>query len=259
VTGSAHLRHEHGCDDAFAVRQHGGTLIAAVADGCSNERFSAIGATMAVSIAVESAAQVLRQVGIPPGDARLPQAGDGEQWHRMLAGLTDQVLSRFISAGRAVTKALGTPRLNTLATTLSVIVASPPWVAACSLGDGFVVVQAADGHLDLLVRPEPSADGESTTFITTPQAHLRVQRQVAWLPDLAAVAVSTDGLEESALQFVGSDPVRPFGKFFEPLFRWVATRSQDQDETELLRFLASDRVRHVTEDDTTLVLAVCGQ
>ncbi len=259
MTGSAHLRHERGCDDAFAVRQRDGTLIAAVADGCSDERFSAIGATMAVSIAVEAADQVLGQIGIPAADARSPQAADGERWQLMLERLTVEVLSRFISAGRAVTGALGTQRLNTLATTLSVIVANRPWVAALSLGDGFVVIQAGDGHLDLLVRPERSSDQESTTFVTTPEAHRRVQRQIAWLPDLAAIAMSTDGLEDSALEFAGSDPVRPFEKFFAPLFRWVATRSQDQDDTELLRFLASERVRQTTEDDTTLVLAVYGQ
>ena len=60
AAGTAHLRHSRDCDDAYATAHSAGALLLAVADGASGARFGAIGARMAVALAI-------REAGALPG------------------------------------------------------------------------------------------------------------------------------------------------------------------------------------------------
>lgn len=246
VTGSAHLRHGGDREDAYAVEHVGGALVVAVADGCSGARYSGLGAALAAPLAVRTARELLLA-------RRPPQTGAG--WRALLAALRDRVLDGFADAADALVATLGGTSADELATTLTAVVVAVPWVAVLAVGDGSVVLRGGGGHLDLLVAPDPpSGDSSVTEFVTTPGAELRARLIVARIPDLDAIAVCTDGMDEATLEFDGAEAVRPAASFYRRLFVWAADR--ESDEADLLRLLVEERIADRTEDDRTVVLAV---
>jgi hypothetical protein len=70
--------------------------------------------------------------------------------------------------------------------------------------------------------------------------------------DVQGVALFTDGLERLALHFATKTSYQPF---FAPLFKFAT--DLNATEADLAGFLASERICSHTDDDKTLVLAVC--
>ena len=247
AAGTAHLRHSRDCDDAYATAHSAGALLLAVADGASGARFGAIGARMAVALAIREAGALL--------GARQPsQRGAACYWHEFLGGISGRLPHLFGGAAPGILTALGGQRINDLATTLCLAVIDHPWIAVCSFGDSFVVTRSGDGHLDLLSAERPDLPSDSTAFLSDPQASSHAARIVAWIHDLSGIALSTDGLDQAALEFSRGVPMRPFAGFFSPLFEQAG--EHDRDDAKLIRFLASERLSGQTEDDKTLLLAV---
>src|SRR6266571_2382811 len=240
AAGVAHLRNGQDCEDAFAIEQSDGVFSAAVCDGSSGAPLSAIGARLAAELALGAVRDGLRAHAGPPTR--------GPDWHGFLSTTLGTVVRRYSRAAGQVARLANGRDAGDLDTTLTLVVANPPWLAVLAVGDGFVVTRSGDGTLDLLLAPDPdSPDAGVTTFLTSTTAIEAAHCLVARIDDLTGVAVSTDGLADVALEFDGSTPRRPIAGFFGPVFDWAS--DPDVDDARLSQLLVSQRVCAVTEDD----------
>jgi hypothetical protein len=239
--GGAHARAGVSGQDAFAVKQVGGMLVLAVADGAGSAPYAAVGASLVVRLAVAALAP----------DRPLD---DPTHWTALLDAGSGRLLSRFRRATRAVTRWSGL-RPRDLATTVTVVVAYPPWVAALAVGDGVVVVRAADGNLDLLLAPEGGPHRPPGMTALLPMAKpSQASRVVAHLPDLTGIAVCTDGLTDLLVEYTGARPRRPATAPFARLF--AMAEDAGTDPMAVTRLLSGSQVAALTDDDRTMVLAV---
>lgn len=253
ITGSAHLRNGDGREDAYWVEQSKDHLMIAVADGCSSDRFAALGAALAAPLAVQVASRLL---------STWPAPVDGPQWMDFLAVLRDNVGARFHASAVKMLGALRGQSVSDFNTTLVTAVVSAPWVAVLAIGNGTVVARSAGEHLDLLLPPYTyNADsygnsfGEPPTkFVTTPGLAEHARLVVGRIPDLDAIAVCTDGMDEVTLENAGGGAALPSNQFYRTLFQWTADRQAR--EVDLLRLLIRQDVESRSSDDRTIVLAV---
>src|SRR5262249_40878692 len=153
----------------------------------------------------------------------------------------DDVLEQFAAIGKQVAHAVSSGSLEELSTTLTLVIADPPWVALLAVGDGFVVFRCADGTLNLAQPPDPLPPTTGlTTFVTSAEARQRACRYVARIEDLEGIAISSDGLDELVIEYGKSMPrlpERPYSQHFDTLFGWAA--DSEVDNTKLVRMLAS--------------------
>jgi protein phosphatase 2C-like protein len=255
VAGLDHARKGGGCEDSFATCQIGRTVILAVADGGSRLPLSAVGASLAVAVAVSHTRDLLAAA---PGDG---PPTDAMGWHACLRKVVADIGTTFALAAAEVAGAVPGASPRDLGTTLTLAVACLPWLAVASIGDGFVVTRCGADHLDLLMPPDSGATTDAvvhgeparTTFLTSPGAAGAMRTLIARIPDLSGIAVSTDGLRELSLVYTAALAQYPHGGFFRPVF---ARADAGDDETLLLRLLASEQVCALTADDKTLVVAV---
>jgi hypothetical protein len=247
VVGGAHVRAGVSAQDAFAVEQIDGVLLLAVADGAGSARLGAVGAPLAVSLAI----QAMRRLAAPDS------LRESAYWHRMLRVGPDQVLRRFRRAASAVARADRGLRTKDLGTTLTVVVAQPPRIGVFAVGDGIVVIRTASAGLELLVAPAGGADRPPgvTTLLTSRDAGTSARRMVAEVPDLTGVAVSSDGMDTLLVEYVDAQPVGPGAAQFDRLFA-RAEQAGGIDGMALTRLLTSPQVCALTDDDKTLVVAV---
>lgn len=254
AVGVEHARCGRESQDAFATdvwRREKRTvmddpLVVAVADGASSRRLGAIGAAAAARIAVEA--------GTDSGCLGDPTSGEG--MHAVLVQALHQTLEKFTKFASSATPSVledGSP--DDFGTTLCVAVVSLPWVGAVSIGDGFVVTERFGAQLDLLVAPDPCSDTPgATTFLTSAHANDNAQIRVAWIPDLTAIALSTDGLATLALEFDGSRPRGVFPGFLSSILQQL--RNDPGSPHRLTAVLAGERISSHSADDKTLVVAV---
>jgi Protein phosphatase 2C len=254
--GAAHLRHAVDGQDAFAVAERDGLLVCAVCDGAGSAPLAAPGAAVAAALAVRIAERRF---------AHVPDTAD--RWHRDLGTLIDEVAVRFGRVAATVAEAAGpavrslpwrrrgADHVGDLATTLTLLLCRPPWLAVLTIGDGFVVTRSADGTLAMPVRPDPQGPmADLTTVLTSPHAARLARRHVARMPDLTGVCIGTDGLADAALEFDGSRPRAPLPGFFDPIFDWPRHRISEGPGM-LARLLTSEQLERVTDDDRTLLVA----
>jgi hypothetical protein len=139
-----------------------------------------------------------------------------------------------------------------LATTLIVVAATPEVVSAAQVGDGAVVVGEPEGNIIALTSPGSGDYINETTFLSASMA-LDTAQVTVWHGGVAYIAVLSDGLQMLALKMPSGVPHVPF---FSPLFRFVASATDErQAQEQLMAFLRSPRVRQSVDDDLTLLLA----
>ncbi|MEV4721250.1 protein phosphatase 2C domain-containing protein [Micromonospora noduli] len=246
AAGGAHVRAGISGQDAYAVHEVDGTLLLVTADGAGSRRCAGTGASLVVTLAVQLLVPLLGDQ--PPTSAAA--------WSGWLDLVGERLFRRFRRAARALARAVGGIEPDDLATTVTVVVARPPWVAVLAVGDGLVVVRAAGGHLDLLLAPPGGADRQpgATTLLPNARAGEQARRLVARLPDLTGLAVCTDGLDSLLVEYDGSRPCQPGAAVFAQLFTLVD--GAETDPSTLVRLLNGRRVSSLTDDDRTLLLAV---
>ncbi len=257
VAGTSHRRIGRGCDDSYAYRRQGkSTLLMAVADGAGSAAQSAEGAARAVQAALDAAEVTLAQQAEPTHE---------EQWHGILSTVLKAV--RFtleeLASGRAtsfdrvagemeLTQQSPLVPLREFATTLLLTIVTMRWVTVAQIGDGAVVVQHMDGMLQTVTQPGHGEYINETNFVTDPDYLKWAKYAVLPRMGIHGIALLTDGLQMLALDFPKNTPYKPF---FTPLFRFAG--DHDGTEEELVAFLDSERICARTDDDKTLVLAVC--
>jgi hypothetical protein len=285
--GTRHSQNHLPCQDYGHYWQRGSTIVGAVSDGAGSARYAEIGARLAVETALaELEALLTAKLGLdtsdfePPGLGRVPFSAPQAQT------LFAQVVNEVVDAlkQRAVAEAW---ELRDLSCTLLIFIATPAWVAAMQIGDGFLVVSAAasdtvkasvDHHAvqevgvthapidtlppqpqnppqyQLLFSPSKGEYINETCFVTSQGAIEQMQVGIYPHPP-QFICAATDGLERVALRLSDWTPFSPFFKPFEDCLRLTPDQAQDYLQT----FLGSDRLNARTDDDKTLLLCFCAQ
>src|SRR6476646_5950175 len=201
VAGSSHRRSGRGCEDTHAYRPlPNGSLLLAAADGAGSAARSAEGAAVAVRAALDGAEAALVASGQPDHDLA---------WRALL----EAALRAARAALESLTEASGVgppgslaaasipSGLGDFATTLLLAVVTEHWLAAVQVGDGAIVLWAADDELTMLTEPRPG-DAEylnETTFVTSPEYLEQAQFAVQQRDAPRGLALLTDGLQLLAL------------------------------------------------------------
>ncbi|MEV5689698.1 protein phosphatase 2C domain-containing protein [Micromonospora globbae] len=244
AAGGAHARAGRSGQDAYAIVEDAGVLLIVLADGAGSRRCAATGSSLAVALAGQVFTALL--AGRPPRTAA--------EWEALLDAAGHRLSRRFRRGTRALTRAVGGFHPDDLATTVTVVVARPPWLAVLAVGDGIVVVRTADGALELLAGPPDEAHRPPGATELLPRAGSHARRVVVHRPDLTGLAVSTDGLDDLLVEYDTSRGRRPGADAFGQLF--ALAEAPEPDATVLNRLLGGARVGALTDDDRTLVLAV---
>jgi len=228
-------------------------IIGAVSDGAGSARFSEIGS----KLTVETALAELK--GFPQFQAdweTQKQQNFTDLTHdkihqELFRGLQEAIVLNLTQKA----KELGC-NLQDLACTLITFIATPDWVLAAQIGDGFIVVRSQEGDYQLLSQPQKGEYWNETTFVTSATA--QDDLQIDWFNKAPQfIAVATDGLEEVALNLGNWTAHSPF---FQPFEEFMKTTENPEDHgTDLEDFLNSDRLNDRTDDDKTLLLCYLDQ
>jgi len=225
VPGSSHIERMRGSDDYCMVSVHDEYLVAVLADGMGSAHFSNVGSRLATKAAHTALVAGLGRSVTDAGLLDLLRHAVGRAQHAIQSGA----------------EALGVLTQD-LASTLVVAVATKDFIAVASIGDCTCVVREADGRATTVAAPAKGEYANASYFLGFPDEEMLVSKvHRAGIQD---IAIFSDGLEGIAL--VRGEPFLPF---LEPLW------SADLADNDLKALLDSERVRRVTDDDCTLVIA----
>jgi len=244
AVGSSHGRSGTPCQDASASelipRADGPHLVAAVSDGAGSARLSHLGSRLACA-EVGSFARAFLARG-------LTLAHFERQHAEELVGRLAARLERTARRAEA--------RPRDLACTLLFALLGPEGAVFAQLGDGAIVVAAADApehDYRCVFWPQRGEYANETRFVTEPDAATALEFEYRPGP-VRELALLTDGLQNLVL-----DPQArtASARFFGPMFAALAPAEPGREEglsRALAQYLASPRVRTRTDDDTSLVL-----
>lgn len=235
--GTKHSHQNLPCQDYGHFLQVGSTLLGAVSDGAGSARHAEVGS----KLAVQTALAYLQDQPLP-GTAPLSNAEAEQLFTDVLQTVVAKLQEQAESAAY---------ELRDLSCTLLTFIATPDWVAAMQVGDGFLVVEASPTHYELLFSPAKGEYINETCFVTSAHALEHMQVGIYSSPT-PFVCAATDGLERVALRL--SD-WSPFSPFFQP-FADCLRQAPEQAGEYLQTFLASDRLNARTDDDKTLLVCV---
>lgn len=237
--GTSHEASGEGCQDAYSVAMLSSeVLVIAIADGAGSAKYAQVGASLASN----------RSIGQVCAD--LAKAGNSLDE----VTLEDILYKAVVAARDAVEAEAGARQVSShdLATTLILMIAKKEFIAVAQIGDGATVIADEAGKIMGLSLPPLAEYINETTFLTSAEA-LRTMQVKIWRGRATRLAAFSDGLQMLCLKW----PERlPFEAFFSPLFHYLATNPDElQAEQDLARFLSSEKISELTDDDLTLVLA----
>jgi hypothetical protein len=237
--GTSHETTGEVCQDAYSLAMLSPeVLLIAIADGAGSAKYAEAGASLAAS------------AGIGQLCARLAEAGAALDE----TSLKDILYEGLVAARNAVEAEAAAREVSAheLATTLILLIARPELIAVAQVGDGATVIANQTGKIIGLTLPPVGEYINETTFITSAEA-LRTAQATVWHGRAARLAAFSDGLQLLCLKW---PECRPHEAFFSPLFNFIGTTADEsQAGHELGRFLSSERIKDLTDDDLTLVLA----
>lgn len=249
ATGTRHQQQGMPCQDYGGDRILNDILVGAVADGAGSAAHAEVGARVAVHAVLDflTASE----------DWLLKHQ---KSWDSLPQDSIEALAQKFF--GRTVEKVNATLQqqahqggypVSELACTLLAVLATPHWIAAMQIGDGFIVVRLHEQEYKLLFHPDKGEYANQTTFVTSSDALQAMQtRVVVGQPQF--ICAATDGLEKVAIRRVDA---MPFPPFFNPLEEYLwETSTPHHDDEYLVSFLESDRLNQRTDDDKTLLLCL---
>lgn len=247
ATGTSHLKQQIPCQDYGDCKVLNDVIIGAVADGAGSAKYADIGAKIAVKTALRYLTGVEEWLQKRKRFWQLnPQPLSEEQARKLFAKTVKKVVTALEK--QAASKDYS---VNDLACTLLVVVATPNWVAAMQIGDGFIAVRCHKEEPQLLFAPDKGEYINETTFVTSANA-LDAMRVGVRSHKPEFICAATDGLERVAIRM--SDWT-PFAPFFQPPEEYLRETSNPEQEDEyLINFLDSDRLNSRTDNDKTLFL-----
>lgn len=247
ATGTSHKEQKIPCQDCGNYRIFNDVIVGAVADGAGSAKYSHFGSELAVETVIKCFADI----------NELP---DKQGFSQPLSEMeAKEVFTKFVKDVITVLNKQATNKgysVHDLACTLLVFIATPEWVAAMQIGDGFMVVRSQDAEYQLLFEPDKGEFFNETTFVTSANALEEMQIQVI-SGKQEFICASTDGLEKVAIRLSDWKPHAPF---FKPLEEYLReTAKPEDDEKYVIDFLNSERLNSRTDDDKTLLLCLFGK
>ncbi|MBW4497753.1 MAG: protein phosphatase 2C domain-containing protein [Oscillatoria princeps RMCB-10] len=244
ATGTSHKQGAIPCQDYGDYVTVEDIIVGAVADGAGSAKYSHIGAKLAVETALSYLKGWLKW--LKDNHSNLQQPILQEEALKVF----NQTLGKVVATLKE--KASNRYSLNDLACTLLVFVATPEWIAAMQVGDGFIVVSQQDSEYQLLFPPDKGEYANETTFVTSENAKYQMRVRVL-LGHYKFICASTDGLERLA---ISTRDWMPSAGFFQPFEEGLTTRTKQQEKESLQQWLDSKEVNAKTDDDKTLLLCV---
>lgn len=236
--GTSHQTQQIPCQDYGACKILNDVIIGAVADGAGSVKYASVGAQLAVKTVLEYLTNIEKGRQFQPLCEEEARKLFSMTMREVFTAMDEQAANHGYS-------------IEDLACTLLVVIATPVWVTAMQIGDGFITVRFQQQEPQLLFQPEKGEYINETTFVTSANA-LAQMRVCVKLGYPEFICVATDGLERVAIRM--SDWT-PFAPFFQPLEEYLRETSAPEQEDEYLRsFLDSDRLNARTDDDKTLLL-----
>jgi hypothetical protein len=235
--GKNHLDTGLPCQDAFAYRLIGTTLVALVCDGAGSARRSELGAATCARQMVDRIA-VRLESGVAPG------------------ALDAAAFAADVGAVRATLESLAIDNaleLRDLACTLVGAVLDTAGGYLFHIGDGLGIVEISDKP-PTISSPENGEYANETWFITGDD--WRDNLRIIPVPAGAnCVALMSDG----AMPFVmNREHSGLFPGFIDPVRRYLAGVDETEGSEGLQSTLADERTWSITGDDKTLLLALAG-
>jgi serine/threonine protein phosphatase PrpC len=248
VIGTRHQRSNLPCQDAGGHRSFGKVVIGAIADGAGSAPHSDIGATLAVKSTLDylSNLETWLQPSQNPNWPTVQQPPSPAQLHRLFERTLAKV--RRDLQQQAAQSFYG---VETLACTLLGFVATPHWIAAMQIGDGFMVVSTPTQAHQLMFTPDKGEFVNQTTFVTSSSAPEDLQVRVISDPP-QFICAATDAFERLAMHL---PQWKPSSAFFQPLEEYLdETPVPEEDDAYIMGFLESEYLNKQTDDDKTLLL-----
>lgn len=243
--GTSHLKQQIPCQDYSDYRVFNNVILGAVADGAGSAKFADIGAKLAVQTLLEFLCK--HQEEKPGWQESIKLPSEAPIKKMFLKGVK-QVICALTGEARR-----GDYSFNDLACTLLAFVATPHWVAAMQIGDGFIVICNEQESYQLLFPPDKGEFANETTFVTCALA-LNQMRICIQPGKQEFICASTDGLERVAIQL---RDWAPFPPFFKPLQEYLNEVNCPETEDEYIKtFLESERLNNFTNDDKTLLMCL---
>ncbi|WP_413176011.1 PP2C family serine/threonine-protein phosphatase [Anabaena azotica] len=249
AVGTSHQEQKIPCQDCGNYRIFNDVIVGAVSDGAGSAKYSHFGSELAVKTALKYLSRISEYLQKRKGFwQRFSQPLSQIEAKKLFTKTVNQVIAELNK--QATNKGYS---VNDLACTLLVFIATPKWVAAMQIGDGFMVVRFQDAEYQLLFEPDKGEFFNETTFVTSANALEEMQVQVI-SGKQEFICASTDGLEKVAIRL--SD-WKPFPPFFKPLEEYLRETSKPEyDDQYVIDFLNSDRLNSRTDDDKTLLLCL---
>ncbi|MFS0519648.1 PP2C family serine/threonine-protein phosphatase [Nostoc sp. UIC 10607] len=247
--GTSHQKQGIVCQDYGNYRSFDDVIVGAVADGAGSAKHSDVGSRLAVETVLKCFSDLSeypeKQEEFEQG---FSQPLSKEEAQKVFAKIVNQIITELQNQADE-----GDYSVNDLACTLLVFVATPDYIAAMQIGDGFIVIRSQESEYQLLFQPDKGEFANETTFITSTNALKEMQVKVI-SEKQEFICASTDGLEKVAIRL--SD-WQPFSPFFKPLEEYLHEPINPEDEDKyLIEFLNSERLNSRTDDDKTLLLCL---
>jgi serine/threonine protein phosphatase PrpC len=244
-TGTRHQKQQQPCQDygSYCLLNNNEVIVGAVADGAGSAKYSEIGA----KLAVYQVMAIFREIALSPQkDKRLSQPLNDQEAKKLFSKILQEVLITLEEHANQENYVI-----DDLACTLLVFLATPDWLAAMQIGDGFIVVGLEGEEKKLIFQPDKGEFVNQTTFVTSPNALEEMQVNVL-SGNQRFICASTDGLEKVAITMSNWTPFQPF---FRPLEQYLQeTPDPEQNDEYIQGFLESERLNTRTDDDKTLLL-----
>ncbi len=228
-------------NDFGEIVNNGDIIIGAVCDGAGSCKYSDIGSKLAVKTALQILQGWLKKDG-----KDLSPAISEDYAHQVFAQVVEEVKKQFESQAQ---ERHCSPK--DLSCTLLVVVATPKWLAAMQIGDGFIVIQQPDSEYQLLFQPIKGEYANETTFVTASNA-LETMRVRVVTGEQQFIFASTDGLERIALEI--REESKPHPPVFDMFREALKIRSENEERISTQEWLQSEPVNQNTDDDKTILL-----
>ncbi len=195
--GTSHQKQQMPCQDYGGCKIFNDVIVGAVADGAGSVKYADVGAQLAVKTVLEYSTDI-------------------EKWRQFQLLSEEQARELFAKTVKKVVTALEEQAANDgysvddLACTLLVVIATPAWVTAMQIGDGFIMVRFQQEDHILLFQPDKGEYINETTFVTSVNA-LEKMRVCVQLGHQEFICVATDGLERVAIRMSNWTPFAPGG------------------------------------------------
>jgi serine/threonine protein phosphatase PrpC len=254
--GTSHKKQQLPCQDYGNYRiLFQDVIVGAVADGAGSAKHSDIGAKLAVETVIRIFTEIDRST-FGSGGERLSSQNPERLSHPLNVKEARELFAKIVKEVIATLEKQAVKEsysIKDLACTLLVFVATPYWLAAMQIGDGFMVVGLQEEEHKLLFQPDKGEFINQTTFVTSANALDEMQVNVL-SGEQKFICASTDGLERVAIRM--SDWT-VFPPFFKPLEEYLSeTNNPEQDDEYIKSFLDSERLNAKTDDDKTLLLCL---